>query len=206
ASPALKEGQYTAQATQPSSLGNPPGTSEARTFTITTASPTVSMKAPTSPSNNTEPSFSGFASDSTQVTVRIYAGAKPEGTVLATATATPSGGEWTSGVASPALKEGQYTAQATQPSSVGNPPGTSEARTFTINTASPTVSMKAPTSPSNNTEPSFSGFASDSTQVTVRIYAGAKPEGTVLASATATPSGGEWSSGVVSPALKEGQY
>ena len=66
-----------------------------------------------SPSNNTRPSFSGSASDTTTVTVQIYAGSSAKGTVVSMATATPEGGSWTSGKASPTLSSGQYTAVAT---------------------------------------------------------------------------------------------
>jgi hypothetical protein len=206
ASPALSSGTYTAIATQPSSLGNPAGKSNSVTFVVNTASPVVSLNQPASPSNNTKPSFSGEASESTTVTVKIYGGSKAEGTVISTATASGTGGGWSSGEASPALPSGTYTAQATQPSSFGNPAGKSNGVTFVVNTASPVVSLNQPASPSNDTKPSFSGEASETTTVTVNIYAGSKPEGTVISTATASGTGGGWSSGEASPALSSGTY
>ncbi|HWW90657.1 MAG TPA: Ig-like domain-containing protein [Solirubrobacteraceae bacterium] len=206
ASPALSSGTYTAIATQPSSLGNPAGTSNSVTFTINTASPTVTLIGPPSPSNNTKPSFSGEASETTPVTVKIYEGFAAEGTAVSSATASGTGGGWSSGEASPALSSGTYTAIATQPSSLGNPAGKSNSVTFVVNTASPTVSLNQPSSPSNNTKPSFSGEASESTTVTVKIYEGSKVEGTVVSSATASGTGGGWSSGQASPALSSGTY
>ena len=206
ASPAVPSGQYTAVATQESSLGNPPGTSEPRIFTVDTTSPTVTLTAPKSPSNDTTPSFTGTASDTTSVTIRVYAGATATGSVVATATATPTNGSWESGKASPAVPSGQYTAVATQESSLGNPPGTSEPRTFTVDTTSPKVTLTAPKSPSNNTTPSFTGTASDTTSVTIRVYAGATATGSVVATATATPTNGSWESGKASPAVPSGQY
>jgi hypothetical protein len=206
ASPALSSGTYTAIATQPSSFGNPAGKSNSVTFTINTASPTVTLTGPPSPSNNTKPSFSGTASESTTVTVKIYEGFAAEGTVVSSATASGTGGGWSSGEASPALSSGTYTAIATQPSSLGNPAGKSNSVTFTINTASPTVTLTGPPSPSNNTKPSFSGEASDSTTVTVKIYEGSKVEGTVVSTATASGTGGGWSSGEANPALSSGTY
>jgi large repetitive protein len=206
ASPALSSGEYTAQATQPSSLGNPAGKSNTVTFTLDTSSPTVTLSQPKSPSNDTTPSFTGFASDTTQVTVKIYKGAKAEGTVVSSATATGNGGEWSSTEAGPALSSGEYTAQATQPSSLGNAAGKSNTVTFTVETAAPTVTLKQPKSPSNDATPAFTGTASDTEPVTVKIYKGAKAEGTVVSSATATGNGGDWSSTEASPALSSGEY
>jgi large repetitive protein len=206
ASPALSSGTYTAIATQPSSIGNPAGKSNTVTFTVSTASPTVSLNSVVSPSKDTTPSFTGSASDTTTVTVKIYEGATAEGTVLSTATAAGTGGGWSSGEASPALSGGTYTAIAEQPSSLGNPAGKSNTVTFRISTASPTVSLNSVVSPSKDTTPSFTGSASDTTTVTVKIYEGAAAEGTVVSTATAAGSGGGWSSGGASPALSSGTY
>ena len=103
------------------------------TFTVDTAAPKVTLNSPESPSNNTTPSFTGTASDTTPVTVQIYAGATAKGTVLSTATATETGARWTSGNASPALSSGQYTAVATQANPLpGDPAGKSGPVTFTV--------------------------------------------------------------------------
>jgi major membrane immunogen (membrane-anchored lipoprotein) len=206
ASPALGSGQYTAVATQPSSLGNPDGTSSSVTFEVDTAAPTVTLNQPTSPSNHTTPSFTGTASDTTTVTVKIYAGSKATGSPVSSATAKGNGGSWSSGNASPALSSGEYTAVATQPSSLGNPDGKSDPVSFEVSTASPTVTLNPIESPSNHTTPSFSGFGSDKTQVTITIFKGTHAEGTEVSKATATGNGGEWSSGQASPALTNGQY
>ncbi len=206
ASPALSSGQYTAVATQESSLGNPAGASKAVTFTVETASPTVTLSKPESPSNHTTPTFTGFASDTTTVTVQIYGGSTVKGSAVATATATGTGGGWTSGPAGPALPDGEYTAVATQLSSVGNPAGVSAPVTFIVNTAAPTVTLSKPASPSKDTTPSFTGTASDTTPVTVQVYSGAKAEGPIVSTAAATRTGGAWTSGPASPALSSGQY
>ena len=203
ASPPLPSGQYTAVASQESSLGNPIGTSESRTFEVDTASPKVTLDAPESPSNNTTPTFAGQASESAPVTIQIYAGPSAEGTVVATAAATGNGGEWTSGHASPALPSGEYTAVASQRSLLGNPAGTSEPRTFEVDTASPTVTLNAVTSPSNNTTPSFAGTASDTTPVVVHIY---NAENSEVSNVTASPTAGKWTSGKISPAVPSGSY
>jgi hypothetical protein len=206
ASPALSSGQYTAVATQESSLGNPAGTSSPVTFTVDTSSPTVALNQPKSPSNNTTPSFTGSASDTTPVAIQIYAGAAVEGTVVATAAATGTGGAWSSGKASPSLASGQYTAVATQESSLGNPTGESAPVSFTVDTSSPTVTLDQPLPLSNDTTPSFTGTASGTSTVTVQIYAGGAAEGTVVSSATASGTGGAWTSGQASPGISSGLY
>jgi hypothetical protein len=128
----LKDGTYTAQATQT----NPAletGRSSPVTFTVDTAAPTVTLNSPNPPSYNTTPSFTGTASDTTPVTVQIHAGVTAKGAVVSIAVATGTGAGWTSGNANPALSIGTYTAVATQPSSLlGNPVGRSGPVTFTI--------------------------------------------------------------------------
>ncbi len=206
ASPALADGTYTAVAEQESSLGNGPGFSQERTFTVNTAPPSVSLNAVSSPTNDNTPSFTGFASDTTTVTVYIFKGGSASGSPVATAHASGTGGAWTSGEASPALADGSYTAVAVQESSLGNGEGSSEAIHFTVLTAAPTVTLNSVSSPTGNTTPSFSGFASDTTPVTIQIYAGPTAEGTVVATAAATGTGGSWTSGHLSPALASGKY
>ena len=203
---ALSDGEYTAVATQESSFGNPPGESSTVTFTVDTASPTVTLEQPAPLSKDKTPSFTGSASETTTITVQIYAGATATGLVVSTATASGTGGGWTSGHASPALSSGEYTALATQPSSLGNPAGVSAPVTFTVDTASPTVTLNQPESPSNETTPSFTGSASETTAVTVDIYAGSTAKGAVVSTATATGTGADWTSGDAGPALSGGQY
>jgi hypothetical protein len=131
----LKVGAYTAQATQINLISETDASSPV-TFTVKTAAPaapTVTLDSPASPSSDTTPSFTGTASDITPVTVQIHAGTTGKGAVVSTATATGTGAGWTSGNASPALSSGQYTAVATQASSLlGNPAGRSEPVTFTL--------------------------------------------------------------------------
>jgi hypothetical protein len=101
--------------------------------TADAAAPKVTLNAPASPSNNATPSFTGTASNTTPVTVDIYAVAAAQGTVVSTARATGTGATWASGSASPALSSGQYTAVATQENSiVGHPAGMSGPVTFTV--------------------------------------------------------------------------
>jgi hypothetical protein len=137
----LKDGTYTAQASQ-TNLPPETGTSWPVTFTVDTAAPRVTLNSPESPSSNTTPAFTGTASDTTPITVQIHAGATVKGTLVAMATATGTGAGWTSGHASPALSTGQYTAIATQASSLGNPAGRSSPVTFTV--TPPPVPVHAP--------------------------------------------------------------
>ncbi len=206
ASPALRSGQYTATASQQSPIGNVVGTSSPVTFTVDTAPPTVTLTPPPSPSSDSTPSFTGSASDTTEVTVDIYAGATATGPVVATAKARGNGGIWHSEKVSHELTSGQYAATATQPSSLGNPAGTSSPVTFKVDTAAPTVTLTPPPSPSSDSTRSFTGSASDETPVTVDIYAGATATGPVVATATATGTGGGFSSGDAQPALSDGHY
>lgn len=200
----LADGTYTAIATQEDEAGNV-GKSAPQTFTINTAPPTVTLNSPAPLSNNTTPSFSGGASDTTAVSVSIYQGAKPSGTLVWKTTASVVGGSWSSESVNPPLTNGQYTAIATQASSLGNPEGKSAPATFKVNTSAPSVTLSQPPSPSSNTSPSFSGTASDATSVTVKVYEGEHPTGTVVAEATATPAGGAWTSTAAKPALLTGK-
>jgi len=149
----LKDGTYTAQATQ---VASETGASSPVTFTVDTAPPTVTLNPPESPSDNATPSFTGTASDTTPVTVQIHAGATENGTVVSMATATGTGAGWTSGDASPTLPSGEYTAVATQESSLGNPPGWSGPVTFTV--TPPPVSTPAVVPPPTPPVASFTWF------------------------------------------------
>ncbi len=202
----LPDTVYTAVATESSSLGNAPGTSNAVTFVVDTSPPTVKLAAVPTPSSNTTPSFSGTASESEPVTVNIYKGAKAEGTVVASVGAEVSSRNWGPVALTKGLGNGEYTAQAVEPSSIGNGPGKSEPRTFVVNTKPPEVTLAAVPTPSNDTTPSFSGTASESNPVMVKIYTGSKAEGSPLESVEAPVSGGKWGSVNASPALTSGTY
>lgn len=207
-SPPLANGKYTAVATQLSSSGGPTGVSNRVTFEVNTESPTVTLETPPSPSSDMTPSFSGTASEATQVTVEIFQGTQPEGNIVATVTAQGTRGSWTSGHLTLALPAGRhtFTAFATQTSEIRNAAGKSDSVTFMVDTEPPTVTLQAPPSPSNDLTPSFSGTASDATQVTVEIFEGPKAEGQIVATATATGTGGSWSSGDAVPALSSGTF
>ena len=199
ASPQLPDGTYTAVATEPSGLTNEPGTSESRTFEIDTHAPEVALAGVPTPTNETNPSFSGTASETKNVTVKVYKGPTATGSPVATVEGAVSGGHWKSPSLATTLTTNTYTAVAFEPSSIGNGEGHSEPVTFEVNTNSPVVTLATPTTPSNNRTPAFTGTASANTEVVVHIYEGTEAEGTQVASATATGTEGAWSSAAAEP-------
>ncbi len=122
----------------------------------------MTLSAPPSPSSDRYPSFSGTASDHTPVTVDIYKGTAAEGPVVASASAEAESRRMVVDEGEPALEWGTYTAVATQPSSLGNPSGTSSPATFAVQPIPPTVA----------TEP-----ASLMTRNSATLYASVDPEG-----------------------------
>jgi hypothetical protein len=204
----LADGEYTAQASEPSLLGNGEGLSTTVTFVIDTAAPALTLEGPKSPSGQTKPSFKGTTSEGGEVTVDIYAGSTASGSPVSTAVAHPSvAGAWSSGAAGTALTSGEYTAVAVQESGLGNGLGKSGPVTFVVNTAPPSVVLEAPVSPSKNTKPSFTGTTSEGGEVKVDIYAGPSVSGAPIAAAVAHPTGaGAWTSAAASPALVSGEY
>jgi hypothetical protein len=135
----------------------------------------VTLNQPVSPSNDTTPSFSGTASDTTPVKVQIYAAGK----VVSEAMATGTGGGWISASASPALKDGQYTATATQTSSLGNHFGVTAPVTFTVDRTPPHITLTSPAEGSSTTsgsqlvEGSAGTVQGDLPHVTIQLFAGA---------------------------------
>src|ERR1700694_1371211 len=135
------------------------------------AAPSVVItKAPASVSNGTTPSFSGTTDDLSaldEVKLNLYAGTAPSGTALQTLSTLPIAGAWSAGPAA-SLGEGTYTAQASETNTLAET-GFSGAVTFSVITAAPSVTLNTPPTPSGNPSPSFSGSASDNTQVTVHV-------------------------------------
>ena len=200
----LKGGMYTAQATQ-TNLASATGLSSPVTFIVRELAardaPTVTLISPPSPSNNATPSFTGTASDVTPVTVQIHAGASVTDPIVSTATAGGTGAGWTSRNASPALSSGQYTAVATQASSLPeNPAGRSEPVTFTLTSppvapgAPPAASFKwFPPLPQTGEPVSLVSTSSDATSPIVALaWALNGPfqgGGTILTTSFSTPGG-----------------
>ncbi len=202
----LASGTYTAVATEKSAIGNEPGHSVPRTFVVDTEPPEVSV-AQLERSSNTKPSFSGTASESEPVEVKVHEGSGKLGTVVDTIkSSAPVGKAWSTGQVSTALKSGTYTAVATEKSSLsGNKEGEAS-MTFVVDTEPPEVSV-AQLERSSNTKPSFSGTASESEPVEVKVHEGSGKLGTVVDTIkSSAPVGKAWSTGQVSTALKSGTY
>ena len=146
----LTAGTYTAIAEQPDSLLEP-GPSEPVTFTVNTKPPTVTLEKLPTRSNESKPTFDGKASEPGTVTVHIHEGTGNGGPVVKSLTATVSEtGEWSVTDSSP-LADGPYTAVAIEPSTIGNPEGESEPRTFEVFTHPPAVEFtKVPAERSNH--------------------------------------------------------
>ena len=170
------------------------------TFEVDTEKPVVTLAQPLTPSNKAEPSFSGTASEATEVVVHVFEGT----TEVATAKATASGGKWSTAALTKALtsSRGTFTAVAKEKSGLGNAEGESAKVTFEINTEKPVVTIAQPTTPSNKTEPSFSGTASEDTEVVVHVF----ERLTEVATASTTAAGGKWSTSGLSKALLTGKH
>ena len=102
-------------------------------------------------------------------------------TEVASAKTTASGGKWSTTALSKALSVGQtllHALKATEKSGLGNAEGESATVCFEVNTLPPVVTIAtAPPAPSNNTNPSFSGTASENTEVVVHVFEGAHRSG-----------------------------
>ncbi len=204
----LAPGVYTAVAEQTEESET--GRSTPVTFTIDTTPPAVTMSPVASPTKDATPTLSGAAGveagDDTTVSVTVYKGTSPSGTVAASDASVPvSGSTWS--YTPPHLADGTYTAQATQEDEAGNV-GKSAAVTFTIDTTPPAVTLHAPATPTKDPTPTLTGVAGtasgDIAAVTVTIYKGKGTTGTVQASGAATVNGAEWT--YTAAHLPEGVY
>ncbi len=143
-----------------SSIGNGSGTSEALEFEVFTKPPAVVFtKVPAARSSQSKPAFEGTTTpaETAQVTVHIYEGSGTGGKEATLLKAAVSAGKW-SVAASSALADGKYTAQATQPSSIGNGSGTSGAVEFEVFTGVPElVITHGPEARSKQNKPAFEG-------------------------------------------------
>lgn len=116
----LEEGEYAVVAQQAEALTGETAEAGPVGFAVDFQSPSVTLNGVPSPTSDSTPSFSGTASDTTEVTVYVHRGSSTGGSLAAEVTAGVSGGTWsTEPVGS--LGDGTYTAVAEQPSSIGNP-------------------------------------------------------------------------------------
>ncbi len=205
----MRNGTYTAVAEQ-SEMGTPepPGFSEAVTFTIDAPPPAVSLEPVASPTGDSTPTFSGAGGtepgDAATVTVTVYRGSSTSGSVVASASPSVDAGAWS--YTPPALIDGTYTVQATQRDDAGNL-GESAARTFTVDTPPPAVSLEPIAAVGNDATPTFGGRAGATPgvgPVTLAIYKGTSASGTPTTVKVA-PNGPSWSF-VPTKAIPDGTY
>ncbi|MFZ5849036.1 MAG: Ig-like domain-containing protein [Actinomycetota bacterium] len=205
----MPNGTYTVRATQRDAVPNI-GTSPAVTFTVDASAPSGDTTPPAvtiaNPANGATvgtatPALTGTGGvapgEVRTVTVTIYSGAIATGTAVQTlSAAVASTRSWS--VTAAALADGTYTARATQTDASSNT-GTSNAVTFTVDTAAPTVTVSSPANGSTvaNKKPAISGTggaaATDAKTASVRIYSGTAATGTPVQTLTATVAGnGSW--------------
>jgi Bacterial Ig-like domain/PKD domain len=200
--PHLSDGIYTAQASQGDEVGDA-GTSPAVSFTVDAHSPTVTLTSPEEGAlvTGSDPTLTGLAAgaawDEPAVMVTIHEGGSLNGEVIALEDVPVSDGAWAYAV--PHLGDGIYTAQATQGDEAGHT-GTSNAVTFTVDTAAPVVTLTSPTERAfvKTSTPTLSGQGGaapwDASRLTVKIHEGASTAGSVVASSTSVSvKGGIWS-------------
>jgi hypothetical protein len=190
----LAEGTYTARAFQRDDAGNV-GESAEVTFSVVTKGPTVSIDPVASPTTDSTPPLAGSAAsgalDDSTVSVNVYEGSSTSGKLVVSGAPAVLESSWS--YAPPPLKNGTYTAQATQEDHLHDL-GKSTPVTFTIDAPLPEVAIVSPTGKSiqYETEPTVSGTASESTPVTVRIYAGSTTSGALEETLSATVESGAW--------------
>jgi large repetitive protein len=196
------DGQYQVSGTITDNVGST-FTLAARTFSIDTGAPAVTLAAPANGArtSSTKPTFSGAAGTATgdlaSITVKVYSGATTGGALVQTLNTNAAGASW-SIAPTTALADGTYTAQAGQSDSAGNT-STSVPSTFTIDTAPPAVTITVPAGGSTTASqaPSISGTAGTATgdlaAITVKVYTGSGTAGPLAQTLSATASGGTWS-------------
>ncbi len=169
------------------------------------AAPSVTIAKPLNGTvtNNTTPTFSGTGEPGAgPVTLRIYAGAPVESNLIRKQTVALVSESWSVGPVA-ALADGLYTATASQ---TNGETGISMPVAFTVLTTAPVVTLEQAHPPPGETTPSFAGTASDATEVRVEIHEGESEEGIVVATASASGTGGGWHSGAASSPLAVGRY
>ena len=187
----LEDGKYAAVAEQTETLTGETGVSGTVKFTVDTQPPTVTLNAVSSPTSDSTPSFKGSASDTTQVTVYIFEGTSAGGEVVLGSARDRDRRELDLG--RPRARRSRTAPTRRSPNRkarIGNGPGFSQERTFTVHAAKPVVTLNAVSSPTSDSTPSFSGTASEKTGVTVYVFTAGDVGGTVRAEAHATGTGG----------------
>jgi hypothetical protein len=197
----LANGQYTVQAEQDDVVGDR-GFSVPITFAIANPPPTVSLDSlGSAPLGLVTPTLTGTGStrslDSGQVSVQVYSGTSTSSPPVRTLTASlGAAGRFTVQV-QPALPDGEYTAVATQSSSVGL--GSSPPVAFRVKATPPALTLEQPSAgvTLNDRRPTFSGRAGDalgdSSAVTVYLYKGSGVTQNPFGTERVSTNGSTWS-------------
>ncbi len=187
---ALTDGVYTVTATALDAAGNTT-TTTARTFTIDTIAPALSILAPANGAeiNDSAPTISGTAEAGASVIVTIDGAPQPP--VIAAAD-----GTWS--ITSPTLDGGPHTVSVVATDAAGNA-STAATTTFTVDIAAPAVALVAPLDGAtlDDSTPTISGTAEAGASVVVTIDD--EPQPPVIAAADGT-----WS--ITSPTLDDGSH
>jgi hypothetical protein len=131
----ISDGSHTFQVKATDTAGNV-GAATSYTWSVDATPPAIALTSPANGDTRAEwPTFRGragtAAGDASTVTVKVYSGPSPSGSLLQTLTATVGAGGDYAVAASFPLNPGTYTAQAQQNDSAGNT-GSSSANTFTV--------------------------------------------------------------------------
>ncbi len=162
--------------------------------------PQIALPAAGATAANPTPLFSGTAEElAGEVTVEMYAGSEPKGTLVQSLPAFLTMGSWS--VQAKPLLEGTYTAQAVQ--------GTLASAPMTFTVLPPAVQLEPVASPAADATPTLTGtagtVAAGDSAVSVTIYAGETPGGEVAASGSIEPGAeGGWQ--FTAPHLEDGTY
>ncbi len=203
----LPDGIYSVQVSQSDAAGNL-GTAESVAFTIDTHTPTVSIEALSTPTNNPTPTLAGAAGalpgDDASVLVVVHEGSIG-GKVIESVSVARSGSSWSHTTTT--LADGTYVAQALQEDEAGAR-GESSAVTFVVDTHAPTVSIDPVATPTKDGTPTFTGSAGALTGDHPVVAVVIKQGGSVVNEAkSVSVSGGKWSYTVPSGAsLADGAY
>ena len=182
-------------------------------ITASTPGPTVTLESPgAAPLHTATLQLTGTAStgfsDSNQVAVAIYSGTDTSSSPIRQLTSTVDAAGGFSVQVSPALADGQYTAVASQASSIGT--GQSPAVTFRIKVAPPALTLDRPPGDVwiGRKNLVFSGRAGnelgDASRVTLSLYRGQSTGGSLVGNRDVSVQGSSWSTGW--PGLNLGYY
>jgi hypothetical protein len=213
----LSESSHTFQVRALDPAGNVDATPASTTWTVDTTLPAVALTSPVDgfATSDATPDIGGVAGnapgDSATVTVKILqpvTGGPDQ--LVQTLTATRSGATWSVAPSVP-LPDGTYRVHAEQADATARLAFTGE-HTFRVDTAAPDVDLAEPRTGVVTSDPTpqlwgTGGLATgDSSNVTVKLWAGSSASGTPDRTATATvDTGGNWTVDA-SPALADGTY